>query len=89
MINKIITNIYNQENLTFDEMCNKYDQNEIFYNEIIKYKDISKLNQDAFDFMNLCFEAYINKYDKLEEYDYDGVCNYCDDSNCDNGSCTI
>ena len=22
-------------------------------------------------------------------YDYDGVCNYCDDSNCDNGSCII
>lgn len=62
MINKIITNIYNQENLTFNEMCNKYDQNEIFYNEIMKYKDISKLNQDDFDLMNLCFEAYINKY---------------------------
>ena len=66
MINKIITNIYNQENLTFNEMCNKYDQNEIFYNEIMKYKDISKLNQDDFDLMNLCFEAYINKY-KLKE----------------------
>ena len=62
MINKIITNICNQENLTFNEMCNKYDQNEIFYNEIMKYKDISKLNQDDFDLMNLCFEAYINKY---------------------------
>ena len=62
MINKIITNIYNQENITFNEMCNKYDQNEIFYNEIMKYKDISKLNQDDFDLMNLCFEAYINKY---------------------------
>ena len=27
--------------------------------------------------------------ENVEEYDYDGVCNYCDDSNCDNGSCTI
>ena len=62
MIDKIIKNIYNQENLTFDEMCIKYDVNEIFYNEIIKHKDISKLNQDAFDFMNLCFDAYVKKY---------------------------
>ena len=62
MINKIITNIYNEENLTYNQMCNKYDQNEIFYNEIIKHKDISKLNQDDFDFMNLCFDAYIKKY---------------------------
>ena len=45
MIDKIITNIYNEENLTYNQMCNKYDQNEIFYNEIIKHKDISKLNQ--------------------------------------------
>ena len=62
MINKVITNIYNEENLTYNQMCNKYDQNEIFYNEIIKHKDISKLNQKDFDFMNLCFDAYINKY---------------------------
>ena len=62
MINKIITNIYNEENLTYNQMCNKYDQNEIFYNEIIKHKDISKLSQDDFDFMNLCFDAYIKKY---------------------------
>ena len=62
MINKVITNIYNEENLTYNQMCNKYDQNEIFYNEIIKHKDISKLSQDDFDFMNLCFDAYIKKY---------------------------
>ena len=62
MINKVITNIYNEENLTYNQMCNKYDQNEIFYNEIIKHKDISKLNQKDFEFMNLCFDAYIKKY---------------------------
>ena len=62
MINKIITNIYNEENLTYNQMCNKYDQNEIFYNEIIKHKDISKLNQKDFDFINLCQVAYIKKY---------------------------
>ena len=24
---------------------------------------------------------------KIVEYDYDGDCNYCDDSNCTNGEC--
>ena len=44
MIDKIITNIYNEENLTYNQMCNKYDQNEIFYNEIIKHKSYILIN---------------------------------------------
>jgi|TARA_R100000084_G_C4610090_1_gene127644 hypothetical protein len=60
--NKIITNIYNDFKLNFDDMCNNYDQNQIFYNEINKFYDISKLTQKDFDIINECFEAYIIKY---------------------------
>ena len=62
LLEKIITNIYNEENITFKEMCNKYDHNEIFYDEIMKHKDISKLTQKDFDFISLCMEAYEKKY---------------------------
>tara|TARA_R100000808_G_scaffold2037_4_gene8653 strand:- start:9413 stop:9613 length:201 start_codon:yes stop_codon:yes gene_type:complete len=64
IVNKIITNIYNDENLTYSEMCNKYDQNEIFYNEIIKFRDISELKEIDIEFINICIEAYIKKYNK-------------------------
>ena len=64
IINKIITNIYNDLKLKFDDICDVYDQNEIFYDEIMKFHNISELNQKDFDLMNLCMEAYILKYNK-------------------------
>ena len=45
IINKIITNIYDDLKLNFNEICNNYDQNQIFYNEIMKFYNISKLTQ--------------------------------------------
>jgi len=62
MIDTIIKNIYNEENLTYKKMCNNYDQNEIFYNEIIKHRDISELKEKDFKFINKCFDSYIEKY---------------------------
>tara|TARA_Y100001963_G_C6466591_1_gene302607 strand:+ start:66 stop:533 length:468 start_codon:yes stop_codon:yes gene_type:complete len=66
IVNKVITNIYNDLNMGYFDICKKYDQNEIFYDEIMKHKDISCLNQKDFDFMAICIDAYIEKYDSSD-----------------------
>ena len=63
MIEKIISNIYNDVKMTFNQMCDRYDQNEIFYDEIMKHKNISDLSYDDFEFIEDCMDAYITKYD--------------------------
>ena len=62
IIKKVCKKINEDLGRDYNSICNNYDQNEIFYDEIMKYKDISKLEQKDFDFINLCIDYYIKTY---------------------------
>ena len=61
IVDKVINNIYDEHKMTFEELCDNYDNNMIFYDEIMKYQDISALG-DGFEIMNACMDAYRKKY---------------------------
>ena len=61
IIDKVIKNIHDEYKMTLEELCDNYDNNMIFHDEIMKYQDISALG-DGFEIMNACMDAYIKKY---------------------------
>ena len=62
IIDKVIKSIHNYYRMTLEELCDNYDHNMIFHGEIMKHQDISSLDDTAFEIMNACMDAYLEKY---------------------------